>query len=109
MYLAVLGLHCCGVFLELRRVGATALAAVHRLLSVAEHGLWGAWTLVVKVRGLSCSSRALEHSLNSCAAQTHRLGCPTACGILVDQGLNPALASEFSTTEILGKSPSIGY
>ena len=86
-----------------------SLAALHRLLLVAEHGLWDAWTPVVKGQGLSCSSRALEHTLNSCGTQTHRLSCPTVCGTLQDQGLNPALAGEFSTTETPGKSPFIGY
>ena len=48
--------------------------AVHRLLTgvaslVAEHRLKGALASVVAARGLnSCSSRALEHRLNSCGA-----------------------------------------
>ena len=35
----------------------------------------------------------------------HRLSCSTACGIFLDQGLNPspALAGRFSTTEPPGK------
>ena len=35
-----------------------------------------------------CSSRSLEHRLSSVA---HKLGCSTACGIFLDQGLNPCL------------------
>jgi len=37
----------------------------------------------------SCSSQALGHRLNSCGA--HGPSCSEACGIFLDQGLNPCL------------------
>ena len=40
----------------------------------------------------------------------HRLSCPTACGIFLDQGLNLcllALAGGFCTTELPGEPPKV--
>ena len=64
LFLAALGLWCCGGF---------SFAAVHGLLiataSVAEHGLQGMWSSGVVAPGFrSCRSQALGHRLNSCGA-----------------------------------------
>ena len=57
-----------------------------RWLLVVEHRLQGAQASVVVACGLSsCASRAVEHRLSSCDAQTQ---LSKACGILLDQGSN---------------------
>ena len=85
--------------------------------------------LFLVVLGLRCCERRL---LSSCGAQVshcdgfslqstgsrgvysvvapHRLSCPTACGIFLDQGLNPcllALAGGFCTPEPPGEPPKV--
>ena len=35
--------------------------------------------------------------------EVHGLSCSVACGIFLDQGLKPALAGVFFTTELQGK------
>ena len=74
MYLsAVLGLRCCAGFSLVAESGHCSLVAVHGLLIpvaaslVAEHRPQDTRAVVVAARGLgSCSSRALEHRLDSC-------------------------------------------
>ena len=54
----------------------------------------------------SCSTQAQVQQAGSVAA--HRFSCPSACGIIPDQGLNPwspALAGGFLTAGSPGKSP----
>ena len=76
-----------------------------------------AWALVVVCRFhcsafSCCEAWALGHvGFSSCGSGSvvvvHGLGCPIACGIFMDQGLNPCLlilASEFLTTGSPGKS-----
>ena len=71
-----------------------SLVAVHRLFTsvdslVAVHMTSGVRASVVAARGLSSfGSWALEYRLSSCG---HGLSCSSACGILLDQGLNPCL------------------
>ena len=49
---------------------------------VAQHSLWSMWPSLVAVPGLqSTGSIVVVHGLN----------CSLACGILLDQGLNPGL------------------
>ena len=56
---------------------------------IAEHDLRGIQALAVSACGLSsCSSRALEHRVNSCGAG---FSCFVAHGILLDQRSNPCL------------------
>ena len=56
---------------------------------VVEHGLWSILASVVAARGLrSCSSRAVEHRINSCGTG---LWCSMVCRIFPDQGSNPRL------------------
>ena len=62
LFLAVLSLHCC----------------TWAFSSCSERGLlssWGAWALI------AVASLVAEH----------RLSCPVACGIFLDQGSNPCL------------------
>ena len=66
---------------------------------VADHGLYGMWTSVVSPHGLSShGSQALEHRISH---------VESACGIFSAQGLNPALAGRFFTTELPEKACSI--
>ena len=55
----------------------------------------------------------IAHSLKSTGSVTvaHRLSCPAACGIFLDQGSNqsPALQGRFLTTEPPGKPWKILY
>ena len=71
----------CWVFIAVHRFslvaasGSCSLMAVHERLILAaslvsEHGLWGAWASVVVAHGF---------------------GCPAACEILLDQGLDLCL------------------
>ena len=60
-----------------------SLVLVLRLLNVVASRVAGLGSCGLS----SCSSRALEHRLNSCVA--HRLSCSKLCGILLNRGLNP--------------------
>ena len=72
----------------------------------AEHGLSGTWASVAGICGLgTCSSRALEHRLNSCGPVAQLL-----CGMWgrPRSGIKPkppALAAGFFITEKPGKPP----
>ena len=75
--------------------GCTESSLLLRLLSscgvLASH--WGGFSCCgARALGCtnfsSCSFRALEHRLNSCGPWVF---CSMACGILLDQGLNPCL------------------
>ena len=80
----------CAGFLQLQRAGATLLCGVRA--SHCGSFSCGAWALgprasvVVACRLSSCGSWALECRLSSCG---HGLSCSVACGIFLDQGLNP--------------------
>ena len=66
---------------------------------VADHGLYGTWASVVSPHGLrSLDSQTLEHRLSSCGINMWNLP---------SQGLNPALAGRFFTTEPPEKAYSI--
>ena len=70
---AVLGLHRCTRPSLDRMSGGYSLAAVRGLLTVL-------------------ASSVVDHGLQSVGASVvlvHRLTCPEACGIFLDQGLNP--------------------
>ena len=98
--MTLLGLRCCVTF--------SLVVANEDYCLVVALGLLVAVASLVAEQTLghagvsSCSSRALEHRLNSVA---HRLSCSAACGIFLDQGLNPSptLAGGFFTTELSGK------
>ena len=82
------------------------LVVVPRLLiSVAslvlEHGVQAQRISVVA----AMVSVVTAHGLQSAGLiiVAHRLSCSKACGIFLDQGSNPALASGFFTTEPPGK------
>ena len=86
LFLAVLSLHCCTGF---------SLAAVSRV--TLHCGTWASHcggfsycrALALGCVGFSsCSSWGLERRLSSCG---HGLGCPKACGLFLDQGLDPCL------------------
>ena len=65
----------------------------------ADHGLYGMWTSIVSPHGLSShGSQALEHKLSRCGISMWNLP---------SQGLNPALAGRFFTTEPPEKACSI--
>ena len=76
----------CGLF--------TAVAS-----PVVQHSLQGVWASVVVAAGLQSSGSRVV---------AHRLSCSVACGIFLDQGLNPCpvLADGFFTTETPGKTLS---
>ena len=90
----MLGLCCCVDFSLAVVSGGYSLAAVCRLLIlvaslVAEHRLQGAWVSRAAAWGFSSYGfQALEHRLNSWGTW---LSCSMACGIFLDQGLNPCL------------------
>ena len=74
LFLAVLGLHCCADFSLAVECGGYCLVGVRWLLtavvSLAEHGLWGAQSSVAVAHGLrTCSSLVLEHRFNNCDAR----------------------------------------
>ena len=75
LFLAVLDLPCCSSFSLVAASGGDSLVAMCGLLIaaaslIAEPRLWSTWASLVEVHGLSC---------------------PAACGIFLDQGLNPGL------------------
>ena len=90
--LAVLGLHRCTGFSPVAGGWGSSLVSPASQCS----GLSCCRTLALKAKGLlelapelrACSSRALEHRLNSVA---HGLSCRKACGIFPGQGSNPCL------------------
>ena len=92
LLLAVLGLRCCArAFSSCGEQGLLFRAVCGLLIAVVSlccgARALGAWALVVVARGLSsCGMQALERRLSSCR---HRLSCLEACGIFLDQGLNP--------------------
>ena len=100
-----LGLSCCeGLFSSCEEQGLLSSRHVQ-----ASHcggfsccGAWarGAWTSIPAVHGVSsCSSRALEHRLNSRGSQDF-----PGSGI---EPMSPALAEGFLTTEPPGKPPML--
>ena len=80
-------------------------------LFVADHGLWGTWASVIVAHrfGNSCGPWAVGHRLNSVG---HRLSFSAACGIFLDQGLNPvslALQGDLFMTESPGSLPECNF
>ena len=73
LILAVLGPHCYAWTLQLQRVGASHGSGFLR----AEYGLWAQ------------GSAVLHAGCCSAFVAVRGLSCPTACGILPGQGLNP--------------------
>ena len=91
-FLAVLGLRCCTqafsscgeqglLFLVMRRllIAVASLVAEHGLLACRLQQLWNMGSVVV------------AHGLQSAGSVVvaHGLSCSTACGIFLDQSLNP--------------------
>ena len=74
----MLGLCSCAGFSLV--AGRRLLIAVVSL--VAEHGPWGAWSLVVVAPGLWITSSIVV---------AHGFSCSLACGFFLDQGSNPCL------------------
>ena len=112
LFLAVLGLRCYGGFSLVAASRVCSLVAAYRLpiavaFLVVEHG-FQVQRLQQLPHGLSsCSSRALEHRLNSCGALAQLL-----CGMWVLTGpgiepMSPALESRFFTTEPSGKPSTV--
>ena len=93
-FLAVPGLHCClGLLCSCSEQGLLASCSV-----LASHcggfsycGAWapGTQASVVAVCGLSGCGSGLQST--SSLVATHRLSCPSACGLHPDQGSNPHL------------------
>ena len=79
-----------GHFSNIFIFGSSVFVAVHRLSLVASSRTY---SLVVVLRFLTTvSSLFAEHWLwgtRASVAMVHGLCCPTACGIFLDQGLNP--------------------
>ena len=74
--------------------GDYSVVVVRRLLIVvsclgAEHGLWGAGASVAVAHGSVFVAPGLWSTGSVVVA--HGLSCPSACGIFLDQGLNPCL------------------
>jgi len=87
LFLAVLGLHChTGFFLVVVSGVFSLVAACGPLITVAS-------LLAEHEPGLCAVSIAAVPGLQSTGsmAVTHRLSCSTACGVFLDQGLNPCL------------------
>ena len=89
----MLDLHCCMGFSLVaasRRYSSCTVWASHcNGLSCCKAEAIELLASVVEAWGLRiCSSRALEHGLNSCGAQ---VCCAMAGGIFLDQGSNPCL------------------
>ena len=83
LFSAAVDLHCCSQ--DFSR-GISRVSLCDDFSRCAARAL-GTWTSIVVAHGLSCrGSRALEHRLRCCGPE---LSCSTACGILLDQGLNP--------------------
>ena len=103
----MLGLRCCMGFFLLVASGGCSIVAVLGLLiavaSLAEHRLQGMWLQWLRHVGSVFAVPGLQ-SVDSLVA--HGLCCSTACGIFLDQGmepLSPALAGGFFTTEPPGQ------
>ena len=77
VYLAMLGLCCCLGFSLVSASEGHSLGVVHGLLTVGLLLLWSIWVSVVAAHELSVVA--------------HRISCSAACGILLDQVLNPCL------------------
>ena len=89
MYLlcvSVLGLHCCTGFSLVVVNGGYSLTAMRRLLLIVVTSRCRAWTLGHGLQYLW--PQALEHRLSRCGTW---VSCSTACGIFLDQRLNPYL------------------
>jgi len=86
----------CGLFSSCGGQGPLCVRLLIAVASlVAEHRLQGTWTSKVATFGLSsCSSRALEHRLSSCAWLLFGKWDPPRPGIT-----SPTLAGKFSTNE----------
>ena len=74
--MAVLGLHCCTGFSLVAVSRGCSLIGVHRLQYLQHVGS------EVVAPGLQCAGSVVV---------VHGLSCSTACGILLEQGLNPCL------------------
>ena len=72
LFLAALELRCCASFSPVVVSVGYSLVAAHRLLVVV-------------------ASLVAEHGLHNVASGVvaHGFSCPVACGIFLDQGLNP--------------------
>ena len=83
---AVLDLCCRAGFSLVAENRGCSLVVVRGCLTamafLVDHGLKGAWASVVMVPGLPSTGSI---------AMAHELSCSTACGIFLDQGLNPCL------------------
>ena len=91
-FLAALGLRCCARALSSCGERGPLLAAVRRLLiavasPAAEHGLQARRLQQLQHSGLVVVACGLQST--SSAAVAHGPSRSTACGILLDQGLNP--------------------
>ena len=105
----MLGFHCCMDFFLVVESKSYSLAAVCRLLIVAasfivQHGLWGTQSAVAAALGLSsCSSWALEHSLNSLGARAQLLHGMWGLPKSEIEPTSSALSGKFFTAEPPGK------
>ena len=93
-FLAVLGLHCCTqIFSSFREWGLLSSCGAQASLVVsylvAEHGLQGAGASVAVAHGSVFAAPGLWSTGSVVVA--HELICSSACGIFLDQGLNPCL------------------
>ena len=94
MFLVALDLLCSvGLFSSCSEWGLPASWSVGELLIAVVFCLraraLGTWTSVVVVPGLSnCSSQALD---TGSVVVVHRLSCPMACGVFLNQESNPPL------------------
>ena len=104
--LSVLGLHCCvWAFLYCREQGLVSSGGA-RASHCSAFYCCKAWA--VGCTGFSsCSSRALEHRLNSCGSRDLLL---RGTWHLPGSGIeSPALAGGFFTTEPLGKPQAVAF
>ena len=104
----MLGLHCCvRAFLYCREQGLVSSGGA-RASHCSAFSCWKAWA--VGCTGFSsCSSRALEHRLNSCGSRDLLLrGTWYLPGSGIDF-LSPALAGGFFTTEPPGKPQAVAF
>ena len=104
LFLAVPGLWCCSSFSPAVSSRGCSVAVVHGLrivvTSVAEHRLQDAGTSGAAAPGLRSTGSGVVR---------HRLSRSMACGIFLDQGLNPALADRFPTSGPPGEPPGLYY
>ena len=107
--MVVLGLGYCASLSLVAESGGYSLAAVPGFLNVATSPVWSTGSRGFGLQYLQhVSSIVVAPRLWSTDSIVlmHRLSCPTACRIFLDQGSNlcvPALAGKFFLTEPPGK------